>query len=304
MFLTIGVIIIDDIIKPDGSSKMAILGGGATHAAMGMRVWSDQVGILAFYGNDFPNNLTAELQSIFNLQGMLTKDVPTPRCWQIFEPDGHRHEIHRTDISDLESNLHKPEDFPDIYQCIKGIHLHSAPENVPIWSDFLHARKCVGNSGESESPLILWEPWDPFCVPENLSKFCEFGSLVDVVSPNLREAKLMTGLQDPEDIALCLLSKGIQVLVIRMGADGSLVAVTGEELVYIPAVPVEKIIDVTGAGNAYCGGYLVGYSESGSHKEAGRYGAVAASFTLEQYGALYPVDNLRQRALNRLGSIE
>ncbi len=39
MHISISSVIIDDIVLPDGTTYMAILGGGGTHAAMGMRVW-------------------------------------------------------------------------------------------------------------------------------------------------------------------------------------------------------------------------------------------------------------------------
>jgi sugar/nucleoside kinase (ribokinase family) len=63
---------------------------------------------------------------------------------------------------------------------------------------------------------------------------------------------------------------------------------------------VEKIVDVTGAGNAYCGGFLVGLAETGDLAQAGRYGAVSASFALAQFGAMFPLDDLRDRAEQRL----
>jgi ribokinase len=70
----------------------------------------------------------------------------------------------------------------------------------------------------------------------------------------------------------------------------------------VPAVPVAGIVDVTGAGNAYCGGFLVGLAETGDLGQAGRYGAVSASFALEQFGATFALEGLRARAEQRLCS--
>ena len=53
---------------------------------------------------------------------------------------------------------------------------------------------------------------------------------------------------------------------------------------YIPAVAVGDVVDQTGAGNTYCGGFLVGYCREGDVVAAGCYGAAAASFTLEAVG--------------------
>jgi hypothetical protein len=46
-FFSVGSIILDDIVLYDGQTRMGVLGGGSTHAAMGMRVWADQVGLEA-----------------------------------------------------------------------------------------------------------------------------------------------------------------------------------------------------------------------------------------------------------------
>ncbi len=59
MFFSIGSVIIDDIVLPDGQTRMGVLGGGAMHAAIGLRVWSDRVGLCAAVGRDFPEQSPA-----------------------------------------------------------------------------------------------------------------------------------------------------------------------------------------------------------------------------------------------------
>jgi cytidine kinase len=48
-------IILDDIVFPDGTTRMGVLGGGGPQTAFGMRLWSDGVGIAAGVGDDFPS---------------------------------------------------------------------------------------------------------------------------------------------------------------------------------------------------------------------------------------------------------
>ncbi len=47
-------IILDDIVFPDGQTRMGVLGGGGPQTAFGMRLWSDSVGIVASVGPDLP----------------------------------------------------------------------------------------------------------------------------------------------------------------------------------------------------------------------------------------------------------
>jgi len=111
-FISIGSAIIDDIILPDGESRMATLGGGATHAVMGMRVWSQRVGLVSSIGDDFPPLLVKHMKKVFDVQGLVTRHIPTPRAWQLFEQDGTRNEVFRTKEEDMVTTLPLLEDFP------------------------------------------------------------------------------------------------------------------------------------------------------------------------------------------------
>ncbi len=61
MFVSAGTIIIDDIVTSDGRTFWNVLGGAATHAAAGMRVWSRSVGLVGAVGSDFPDEHWAAL---------------------------------------------------------------------------------------------------------------------------------------------------------------------------------------------------------------------------------------------------
>ncbi len=291
-FLSIGSIIVDDIVLPDGQVHLGALGGGMTHAAMGMRAWSERVGVLAAVGGDFPEAAQREMARAFDLRGLVRRDVPTPRAWQLCETDGRRTDVFRTDPNQYEAMSVRPDELPAGYAGAAGAYLAcKAPDPFREWVARLRAGGCS---------CILWEPWIIFCRPENRSLFRELAPLVDVVSPNLLEAGRLTGLEDARQILAALLEDGARAVALRMGEAGSLVAAQGGAAVAVPAVPVERIVDVTGAGNAYCGGLVVGLAETGDLAQAGRYGAVSASFALEQFGALFPLDDLKARAEERL----
>jgi len=114
-------------------------------------------------------------------------------------------------------------------------------------------------------------------------------------------AASLVGAGQPEALARRLLAAGAAVLTLRLGARGSLVAEarTGRAA-WIPALPV-TVVDAVGAGNAYCGGFLTGWVETGDLLEAGLRGAAAASLILEDFGAPVVTPALRQAAQDRLG---
>jgi sugar/nucleoside kinase (ribokinase family) len=84
-----------------------------------------------------------------------------------------------------------------------------------------------------------------------------------------------------------------------MGEDGSVVQETTGERWRVPAVPTD-VVDVTGAGNAYCGGYLVALGEGLDAVEAGLRATVSASFAVEQFGVPQFDEGTVSRARGRL----
>ena len=269
---------------------MGCLGGGSVHAVMGMRVWSEQVGLVAKIGNDFPSSLNQDLRNIFDLRGVSTLDKKTMRAWQLFEADGTRRETFRTDPADF--SFYKPllEDFPAVYDHLQGVHLHCSCAEVVPWVKRLSA---LGK------PFVLWEPLQAECLAEMRSDFMKVLPLVDCVSPNLQETQTLLEMKDPHDLLDELIKNGARMVVIREGADGSVYANSNGDHIQVPAVRVEKIIDQTGAGNAYCGGLVVGSVLSRDPKDALCRAAVSASFALEQFGALFPMEGLNEKAEKR-----
>ena len=75
----------------------------------------------------------------------------------------------------------------------------------------------------------------------------------------------------------------VKVLVITRGKDGADLYV-GDDAVHIPTVPEDKIMDPTGVGDAFRGGFLAGYSRGFDWKLCGEIGSLAAVYCLEQNG--------------------
>lgn len=75
----------------------------------------------------------------------------------------------------------------------------------------------------------------------------------------------------------------VKVLVVTRGKDGANLYTNGQE-VFIPTVPEREIIDPTGVGDAFRGGFLAGYSHGWDWKLCGEVGALAAVYCLESRG--------------------
>jgi sugar/nucleoside kinase (ribokinase family) len=166
---------------------MNTLGGGTTHAVMGMRVWSHLVRPIASLGRDFPICLVDQMGDYFDLSGLVRRSLPNPRAWQLFDEDGTRNEVFRTTYEDFLAINPLPHEVPLDRLRALGVHLQSqSPQPALQWIERLR---------QAGSPYILYEPWDQFCLPENYDEFMELARQCDAVSPNFSEARQLTGLE-------------------------------------------------------------------------------------------------------------
>jgi sugar/nucleoside kinase (ribokinase family) len=282
-YVCIGTVIIDDIVFPDGETRMGVLGGGSTHAAAGIVMWGERPGLFSYIGPDLPDSVRKRLERDFDGQGLIPIDKPQIRAWQIFEWDGKRTEIFRIEDSGIFLIGPPGDKIPAAYLRAKAIHLPDDAIRLPQWRALF------------PDAVLIWEPPPPYMVRANLEHFRETLKIVDIVSPNLLEARLLYEIDAPTALVRALLSDGAKVAALRMGEDGSLVGMQGcDDLLALPAVPVPALVDHTGAGNAYCGGFVVGWVKTRDLRTSACYAGVAASFTLEVIGVPEPPANVEQ----------
>src|SRR5262249_426076 len=85
------------------------------------------------------------------------------------------------------------------------------------------------------------------------------------------------------DTALDALRKDARLAVITRSERGCLI-VTREETDAVPASPVERVVDATGAGDLFAAGFLVGLSRGAEYRDAARLGALAAAGAIQHLG--------------------
>ncbi len=99
---------------------------------------------------------------------------------------------------------------------------------------------------------------------------------IDILLPNLEEARLMSGKEDPEEACLALHELGPKVVIVKLGDGGCLLS-ENHQIEHIPAFPIDQVVDTTGAGDAFCGGFLAGVLKGLSAAEAAVIGNAVAS---------------------------
>ncbi|MBD3837478.1 adenosine kinase [Brevundimonas sp.] len=88
---------------------------------------------------------------------------------------------------------------------------------------------------------------------------------------------------DDFDAAADKLAALVEIAAVTRGAEGSVI-LRGDERVVVPAYPVDKVVDTTGAGDQYAAGFLLGLARGRPLAEAGALGSLAAAEVIAHWG--------------------
>jgi len=136
---------------------------------------------------------------------------------------------------------------------------------------------------------------DSFCVGRYRHEFLDLmrKGTVDLVFAN--EAELQSLYQTPDfDTALKQLRSDTKLGIVTRSEKGCVVA-SKDGVVAVPACPIQKLVDTTGAGDLFAAGFLFGLVRGASFEAAGRLGALAAAEVIQHIGAR-PQTSLKELA--------
>lgn len=295
--------IIDDIYpaptSKDQTPKTNIIGGAGTYSAIGARLFSPpptskSIGWIIDAGTDFPSELRSTIDSWNTGLLIRPRDALTTRGWNGYGENEHRAFKYLTEKKRLTAD----DLTPDLLVA-KSIHLICSPTRcIEMTTRILDSRR-EKFGAECKRPIIIWEPVPDLCTPEELSNTYKALRHVDVISPNHEELASLFKFSHLDTVdrkaveRQCnqLLARGIGptndgAVVVRAGKEGCFVASLNKRK-WLPAYHQDssKVIDPTGGGNGFLGGFAVGLVRNeGDFIEAARWGSVAASFCIEQVG--------------------
>ena len=291
---TIGNFTIDDIVVwPSGRTWMGQAGGNVLFSALGARIWLDTVGMLARIGNDYPAGRLEEIESRGILVDVHQVNVPNLHDWALYEAHGARQFVNHLTSGTNEAMTLEPEEIPA--RCLDGLAYHIASAPAPHQIALVAALRRPGR-------FISLDPHESWVIDHAAAIHGALAG-VDFFLPSEIEARLLYGSNAPELAAREFAQLGPKVVVIKMGGEGSLVYETaGDRLTHVPAYPAQ-VQDVTGAGDAYCGGFLAGYLITSDPVAAAQHGTVSASYVAEAVGALATAQPTRAEAQARLNTV-
>ena len=142
---------------------------------------------------------------------------------------------------------------------------------------------------------------DTFCIERHRGDFRALidGGLIDILFAN--EAEILS-LQQAQsfDTAVAEVAAKVPLLVVTRSAHGAIAVQGGATFFSVPAEPVARVVDTTGAGDLFAAGFLAGQAQGRSVPDCLTMGAVAAAEVISHYGAR-PEADLKALVAARLG---
>jgi sugar/nucleoside kinase (ribokinase family) len=203
----------------------------------------------------------------------------TACCYVLVTPDGER--TLNTYLGAAQ-DLHPNDIDPDAIAAAQITYLEGYLWDPPHAKEaFIKAAK-IAHDFDRDVALTLS---DAFCVDRYRAEFRDLirNGTVDLVFANERELHSLYETAD-FDTAVNALRNDARLAVVTRSEKGCLV-VSREETDAVPASPIERLVDATGAGDLFAAGFLVGLSRGADNRTAARLGALAAAEVIQHLGA-------------------
>jgi sugar/nucleoside kinase (ribokinase family) len=274
--MVVGSVAFDGIKTPSGQVDR-VLGGAATYFSLAASFFTD-VRVVAVVGEDF----TAEDEAVLIRRGIDVSGIERVKGKSFFWAGEYGENVNEAKTLKTELNVfeHFNPKVPQRYQD----------------SDFLflaNIHPTLQKHVREQMPKVLLTGGDTmnYWITSTPKELAETLKGVDVLLINDNEARMLAKLNSLPRAAQKILTLGPRVLVIKHGEYGATAFFreAGLHPFRAPALPIEEVVDPTGAGDCFAGGFM-GYLASQPElnrevfKRAMFYGGVMGSFACEKFG--------------------
>lgn len=155
----------------------------------------------------------------------------------------------------------------------------------------IEAMKIMKKNGKKVSFDIA----DPFCIERNRDELkAVINEYVDILFGNFEEVKILTGCSDPIEAGKQIRAEsGVSICLVKVGGNGSY-AFFDDTCVHIPVYPAEKVLDSTGCGDIYAGGFLYGYTSGYGIEKSAHIASYLASKIIAVAGVALEKFNMEE----------
>ena len=267
--LIVGSIAIDTI-EIGNERYENLLGGSTTYAIIAAGKYSD-VNVVGIIGSDFPQQGHDIYKKYANNLLDLQVEQGKTFSW------GGRYHDNFDDRDTLFTELGVFGEFnPKLSAINKNqqfvflANIHPSLQNSVI-------DQCQANPTIVIDTMNLW-------IDTTHSELLNVFSKSDILLINESEAEMLTDCSNLDDAAKTLIGLGPPTVVIKQGSKGAALYNNMDEKITIGVYPISKVVDPTGAGDTFGGGFISALAQGKTHKEALVLGSALASICVEGVG--------------------
>ncbi len=278
--IPVGHLSIDSIILPSKQGPFTVLGGSVTYVSFAARRLDAKVSVVSKVGADFPEAYKWWLeQEGVGLSGLVKVDSIQTTRYEL---------IYNDDLSERMLKLKaraNPILIEDLPASIKAKVIHIAPIDGEISYEVIEKlRECAPILSFDPQGLVRNYDQDGNIVIGGLSD-TRVLELIDIFKSNLEEVEAVTAASGLDSAVKMLHDLGVKIVIVTLGKDGAAVSV--EDTIHrVPACVARQIVDPTGAGDAFVGGFLTEYVRGEDCFWSSCVGSAVASFVVEKIGPL------------------
>ena len=288
--LVVGTVAFDAIETPFAKTDK-IIGGAATYICHSASFFSKNINLVSVVGEDFPIKAINSLKE----KGVDVKGLQIKEGRKTFFWSGKYHN-NMNSRDTLKTELNVLEDFDPVVPK-----QYTKSEFLMLGNLMPSVQKRVLEQMQERPKLIVLDTMN-FWMDNFMPDLKEALKNTDVLTINDDEARQLSGEYSLLTAAKKILTMGPKYLIIKKGEHGAILF--GEDkMFYSPAVMLENVIDPTGAGDSFAGGFI-GYLLKTKEitfdnmKKAVVYGTVLASFTVEKLG-IESIENIEEEKVNK-----
>jgi sugar/nucleoside kinase (ribokinase family) len=279
--VSVGHLCIDSIILPNRNTPFVVLGGSVTYVSFAARRLDARVSVISKVGNDFPAAYFWWLrQEHIDLSGVSkAENTQTTRFELKYSNDLSNRALQL-------KNKASPINVTDLPNSLKARAIHVGPIADEISCEVVEKLRgcCDILSLDPQGIVRDFDKNGNVAIRELTDK--HILGLVDIYKSSLKEIQAITGLFDIDSAIKAVHKYGVKIVIVTLQANGAAVSV--EDTIHkVPAYKPEKIIDPTGAGDAFIGSFLAEYVNGEDCSWCSYVGSAAASLVVEGIGPTF-----------------
>ena len=276
----LGNLLVDDVVFPDGRTRMAQPGGAMLYASLAASLWGARVGCVSLRGDDYP---AAALDAL-GARGVLLDGVHAlhgngVRTWLLYEGSVRR-VVHRIGCPSHEAVSPVPAQVPEAWRHARAFHL--APMPIVTQRALVEAIRAWETP---ERPAFI--SLDPHLAvrADTLDDWRGLLSRVDAFFPSDDEWALPEAAHDPAAVLATLAGGSLHYIAWKRGAAGGTLYDVRERRLHPWPARASRVEDPTGAGDAFMAGFVTAQLAGLRIESCLRRGVVSAGFALEGWGS-------------------